>query len=125
MMAPAHFPVRKPQHPDAQSLSLVQAPVMNWVPAAWGVGARRTLRLVMPPVKPRARPALSLGVPEPKPQPPSRWRAMMAPAHLPVVKPQQPEAQAASLVQAPVMNCVPWAVTWRATEEGLVRGLGQ
>jgi hypothetical protein len=32
--APAHFPLRKPQHPAAQSASEVQAPVMNWVPGA-------------------------------------------------------------------------------------------
>jgi hypothetical protein len=31
----------------------------------------------------------------------------MAPAHLPDLKPQQPEAQSASLVQGPVINCFP------------------
>jgi hypothetical protein len=118
-MAPAHFPVLKPQQPDAQSASPVQVPVMNWVPAPAAWGERRTLRdlLVIPPVKPMAWAALSLGVP-PKPQPPSRWSAMMAPAHFPVLKPQQPEAQAESLVQGPVMNCVPWAVAWRMTVRG-------
>src|SRR2546429_3166 len=43
----------------------------------------------------------------PNPQPPSRSWATMAPAHLPVWKPQQPEAQSASLVQGPVINCFP------------------
>ena len=52
-----------------------------------------------------------LGEAWPKPQPPSRsWAGMMA-AHLPVLKPQQVEAQSASLVQGPVMNCVPLAET--------------
>ena len=55
----------------------------------------------------RRRAALSLGWALPKPQPPSRVWAMMAPAHLPVLKSQQPEAQSASLSQGPVMNCVP------------------
>ena len=35
---------------------------------------------------------------------------MMAPAHLPVLKPQQPDAQSASLVHWPVMNCEPLAL---------------
>jgi hypothetical protein len=35
--------------------------------------------------------------------------ATIAPAHLPDLKPQQPDAQSASDVQGPVMNCVPWA----------------
>lgn len=56
----------------------------------------------------------------PNPQPPSRSRAMTGPAHLPVLKPQQPDAQSASLVQGPVMNCVPWlaakAATWVRTK---------
>jgi hypothetical protein len=62
---------------------------------------------VMPPVKPIACAALSLGVPEPNPQPPSRDKAMMAPAHFPVLKAQQPDAQSASLVHWPVMNWAP------------------
>ena len=49
------------------------------------------------------------------PQPPSRSRAMTGPAHLPVLKPQQPDAQSASLVQGPVMNCVPWAAAKAAS----------
>lgn len=51
----------------------------------------------------------------PNPQPPSRSRAMTGPAHLPVLKPQQPDAQSASLVQGPVMNCVPWAAAKAAS----------
>jgi hypothetical protein len=39
--------------------------------------------------------------------PPSRSCATIAPAHLPELKPQQPLAQSASLVHAPVMNWVP------------------
>lgn len=31
-MAPAHLPVLKAQHPEAQSASLVHWPVMNWAP---------------------------------------------------------------------------------------------
>jgi hypothetical protein len=59
-----------------------------------------------PPVKARA--ASSLGWALPKPQPPSRSCATTGPAHLPELKPQQAEAQSASLLHAPVMNCVPW-----------------
>lgn len=55
------------------------------------------------------RAALSLGWGSPKPQPPSRSCATMAPAHLPDLKPQQPEAQSTSPEQGPVMNCVPGA----------------
>ena len=32
-MGPAHFPLLNPQHPSAQSASLVHGPVMNCVPA--------------------------------------------------------------------------------------------
>lgn len=35
----------------------------------------------------------------------------MTAAHLPLLKPQQLDAQSASEVQAPVMNCVPCAAT--------------
>ena len=59
------------------------------------------------PVKPRATAASSLGDESPNPQPPSRSCATTAPAHLPLLKPQQPDAQSASLVHTPVMNCVP------------------
>jgi hypothetical protein len=31
-MGAAHFPLLKPQQADAQSVSAVQTPVMNWVP---------------------------------------------------------------------------------------------
>jgi len=43
----------------------------------------------------------------------------MGPAHFPVLKPQQEEAQAESDVQGPVMNCVPWecAVVRKARRE--------
>lgn len=34
----------------------------------------------------------------------------MGPAHFPELKPQHADAQSASFVQAPVMNCVPGAV---------------
>ena len=56
------------------------------------------------PVKPRATAALSLGEESPCPQPPSRSWAITGPAHLPELKPQQAEAQSASLLQAPVIN---------------------
>jgi hypothetical protein len=67
--------------------------------------------------------ALSLGEASPKPHPPSRSSAMMAPPHLPVLKPQQPEAQSASDVQTPVMNWVPvpWVRAGRETKGWLVR----
>lgn len=55
----------------------------------------------------RIRAALSLGCAFPNPHPPSTSWATIAPAHLPVLKPQQPEAQSASLLQGPVINCVP------------------
>ena len=58
------------------------------------------------PVNPRATAALSLGTLLPCPHPPSRSCATMAPAHLPELNPQQPEAQSASLLHGPVMN---WA----------------
>ena len=35
----------------------------------------------------------------------------MTAAHLPLLKPQQLDAQSVSEVQAPVMNCVPCAAT--------------
>jgi len=114
MIAPAHLPVLKPQQPEAQSESDLQGPVMNWVPAALAFDVAGAAALagaaltplegdVIPAVKPSFRAALSLGV-APKPQPPSRCKAMMAPAHLPVLKPQQPEAQSESDLQGPVMN---------------------
>lgn len=53
--------------------------------------------------------ALLLGKGSPKPQPPSRSWAMTGPAHLPEWNPQHPEAQSASDVHEPVMNCVPLA----------------
>jgi len=126
---PAHLPLLKPQHADAQSESLVQGPVMNCAPLPLpepepeveeeeeaealvsAVPALDVPLLVEPPVKATA--ALSLGVLSPKPQPPSRSWATTAPAHFPLLKPQQPDAQSASLVHAPVMNCVP--VPWETT----------
>lgn len=107
-----------PQHPAAQSASLVQAPVMNCVPAATvveveagaagaataGVAAAVVAPPATAPVNPRAIAALALGDASPKPQPPSRSCAMTGPAHFPLLKPQHPAAQSASLVQAPVMN---------------------
>lgn len=107
---PAHFPDVNPQHPAAQSASDVHGPVMNCLPAplpaplplplplpagagaavcaggaaggvasafalpgALGTGAGAAPR--------RAWAALSLGWASPKPQPPSRSRATMGPAH--------------------------------------------
>ena len=61
------------------------------------------LRRLAPPVNALA--AVSLGVVSPNPHPPSLVCAMIAPAHLPVLKPQQPDAQSASLKHWPVMNC--------------------
>lgn len=52
--------------------------------------------------------AVLFGTPSPNPQPPSRSCAMTGPAHLPDLKPQQPDAQSESWAQGPVMNCVPW-----------------
>jgi hypothetical protein len=65
------------------------------------------------PVKPRATAALSFGVALPNPQPPSRCCATTAPAQSPVLKPQHPEAQSASLAHAPVMNCLAAALPIR------------
>ena len=129
-MAPAHFPELKPQQPEAQSESLEHVPVINCVPAPFelvpdddddeedellvsplDVPLEESLLLEVPmaptPVKPRATAASSLGEESPNPQPPSRSWAITAPAHLPELKPQHPEAQSASLAQAPVMNWVP------------------
>ncbi|PIL32762.1 hypothetical protein GSI_04877 [Ganoderma sinense ZZ0214-1] len=105
IIAPAHFPLLKPQHPEAQSASLLHGPVMNWVP-----GAVDDAGVVGAGASPRSlRAALSLDLASPKPHPPSRSCAMMAPAHLPDLKPQQPEAQSTSPAQGPVMNCEPGA----------------
>ena len=137
-MAPAHLPLLKPQHPEAQSASLVQGPVMNWLPGATeGAGVVGATELAEAATalddaavaeaagadetdaaaaeeeagaSPRSlRAALSLGWASPNPHPPSRSCATIAPAHLPVLKPQQPDAQSASLVQGPVMNWLPGA----------------
>ena len=120
----AHFPELKPQHADAQSASLVHAPVMNCVPGAFAAdvaagaaaaeatataevaaAAEATGAAAEPPV--RAFAALALGWASPKPQPPSLCWATTGPAHFPLLKPQQADAQSASEVQAPVMNWVP------------------
>ena len=118
-MAPAHFPDLNPQHPEAQSVSLEHGPVMNWLPGATEgaaeVGAAAeavatAVAVVVAGSSPRSlRAALSLGWGSPKPQPPSRSWATIAPAHLPDLKPQQPEAQSTSPEQGPVMNCEPGA----------------
>jgi hypothetical protein len=63
----------------------------------------------------KATSARLLGCALPKPQPPSRSWAITGPAHLPELKPQQEDAQSASEVQAPVINCVPWPATRRVT----------
>jgi hypothetical protein len=102
IIAPAHFPVLKPQHSDLQSTSPVQTPVMNCDP---GAGLGGALGAAAPPA---AGPPLN-------PQPPSRSTATTGPAHFPVLKPQHLDWQSASEVQAPVMNCVPWAAAKRET----------
>jgi hypothetical protein len=115
----------KPQQPDAQSASEVHGPVINCVPvaataAAAGEDASCTVAVAATPAAapatvnvpcPRALAAFALGVPSPCPQPPSRVRAMIDPAQRPELNPQQPDAQSASDVQGPVMNCVPAAET--------------
>lgn len=106
-MGPAHFPDLNPQQLEAQSASLVQTPVMNCVPGAdtgaavdEAAGTATTFPLSLSA-------AMEFGAASPKPHPPSLSWATMGPAHLPELKPQQLEAQSASLVQTPVMNCVP------------------
>lgn len=51
--------------------------------------------------------AVSFGAPSPNPHPPSLSCAMIAPAHFPLLNPQHPLAQSASLLQTPVINCFP------------------
>jgi hypothetical protein len=107
---PAHFPELNPQQLEAQSASLVQTPVINCVPGAAGadtgaVAGVATGAVAAPPRSLSA--AMEFGAAAPKPHPPSRSWAIMGPAHLPELKPQQLEAQSASLVQTPVMNWVP------------------
>jgi hypothetical protein len=87
---------------------------MNCVPAvvlvlvgAWAATVAVAVVDVVVAWPSSARAALLLGCALPNPQPPSISWAMIGPAHLPVLKPQQPSAQSASLVQGPVMNCVP------------------
>ena len=112
MTGPAQRPLLKPQQPDAQSASLEHGPVMNWVPGAM-VGAAEVGGAAAAGGADAAWPArnfwaaMSLGWASPKPQPPSRSCAMTGPAHLPLLKPQQLDAQSASLWQGPVMNWVP------------------
>jgi hypothetical protein len=60
------------------------------------------------------------GATSPNPHPPSRSCAMTGPAHLPEWKPQQDDAQSASALQVPVMNCVPAASGVEAAEVGAV-----
>ena len=113
-IGPAHFPVLNPQQLSAHSASLVHGPVMNCVPFALAALAVAldtcTTAGLVPvaegavPLKPRATAAVSLGSASPKPQPPSRSWATIGPAHFPVLNPQQPSAQSASLVQGPVIN---------------------
>jgi hypothetical protein len=66
--------------------------------------------------------ALLLGVALPKPQPPSRSWAMTAPAHLPDLKPQQPEEHSESLAHSWVMNLVPAAAAGAAGAAGAAAG---
>lgn len=66
------------------------------------------------PLRPKLLPcnalaASSFGRASPNPHPPSRSCATTGPAHLPLLNPQHADAQSASEVQAPVMNCVPLA----------------
>ncbi len=122
-IAPAHLPDLNPQQPEAQSASLVQGPVINWLPGATeGAGVvGAVLEAVVEAVataetddvagsSPRSlRAAVSFGWGSPKPQPPSRSCATMGAAHLPDLKPQQLEAQSTSPEHGPVMNCEPGA----------------
>src|SRR2546423_784139 len=86
---------------DAWAATAVEVDLVD----AWAATAVEVDMAVGWPSSERA--AVSLGCASPNPQPPSRSWAMTGPAHLPELKPQQPEAQSASLVQGPVMNCVP------------------
>lgn len=54
--------------------------------------------------------ALSFGCAFPNPHPPSLSCATTGPAHFPELNPQHADAQSASAVHAPVMNCVPAAL---------------
>ena len=137
IIAPAHFPLLKPQQPDAQSASLLHGPVMNWVPGAVEgagvVGADAPVFAVEPVLGPAGasprslRAALSFGWESPKPHPPSRSCAIIAPAHLPDLKPQQPEAQSTSPAQGPVMNCEPGAArgTYVAAATGEINAISR
>ena len=103
------MPELKPQQLDAQSASLVQAPVMNCVPGATAGAAEVPVLLEVAGGGVEAAwparnfcAAMSLGWASPNPQPPSRSCAMTGPAHLPLLKPQQLDAQSASLWHGPV-----------------------
>jgi hypothetical protein len=94
------------------ALVLAVVVVVAELAGAWGAAAAAVAVVVVVAElagawKPSATAALSLGSALPKPQPPSISWAITGPAHLPVLKPQQPSAQSASLVHGPVMNCVP------------------
>ena len=131
---PAHLPLRKPQHAEAQSASEVHAPVMNCFPWAGAAGAGAdavdaagdaaapaaapALLVLLPLACLLAFKALLLGCASPKPQPSPRSLATNGAAHLPEVKPQQPDAHSASDAQTPVMNCVPFAAAKRDTGGG-------
>lgn len=71
------------------------------------------------PLLPSLRPcnafaALSFGCASPNPHPPSLSCATTGPAQVPLLNPQQADAQSASDVHAPVMNCVPAAAAGAA-----------
>jgi len=83
-------------------------------------------------LRPRAFATLQLGEALPKPQPPSRVWAMAGPAHLPVLKAQQPCWQSESVLQGPVTNWLPrrawakregssWACTPMATNKRVTK----
>lgn len=115
------FSVPVASSPDAPVAAVVAVAVAATATVVEDTTAAGTPGAAM--VLPRARAALLFGVASPKPQPPSRCWAITAPAQRPVLKPQQPLAQSASLVQAPVMNWVPWVWARRATVGDWVSGV--
>jgi hypothetical protein len=98
---------------------------MNWVPGAFPEpvpaaevetgDATTLLEAATIPDPPPAAPAFAFGpvldCALPNPHPPSLSCAGITAAQAPLRNPQHNVAQSASEVQAPVMNCVPWAVT--------------
>ena len=98
-------------------MNCVPVPTLPFVPAAAAVvAAGGGAATVAAPVataiaadweEKNASAAILFGVALPWPQPPSRVWAITGPAHKPLLKPQQEDAQSASELHGPVMNCVP------------------